>query len=100
MEIVDVRDAGRKKLLADGLEFYHCSKDVFTIVETDPLSAAIRCEQTMGLQRGEWQIRIETVSTMSADAGAFYVTNLIDAYEGNSRIFTKASDFKVPRRLV
>ncbi len=100
LELVDVRDAGRKKLLADGLEFYHRSKDVFSIVEADPLSAAIRCEQTMGLQRDGWRVRIETVSTMSADGESFYVTNLIEAYEGNSRIFIRASDFKVPRRLV
>lgn len=100
LTLVDSADAGRKKLLADGLEFYHQAKDTFSIIEADPLSATIRCEHTMGLRREDWQIRIETVSTMSADGGAFYVTNLIDAYEGNSRIFTRASDFKVPRHLV
>ena len=100
LELTDVSDGGRKKLLPDGLEFYSRSGEVFSICEADPLSAVIRCEQTMGMQRGEWWIRIETVSTMSADAGAFYVTNLIEAYEGNSRLFTRASDFKVPRHLV
>lgn len=100
LEIVDVSDGGRKKLLPDGLEFYSRSSETFRIVGADPLSADIRCEHTMGLQRGEWQIRIETVSTMSADADAFYITNVIDAYEGNSRTFTRASDFKVPRHLI
>lgn len=100
LDLTDVSDGGRKKLLPDGLEFYSRSSEVFSIFETDPLSAAIRCEHTMGMQRGEWRIRIETVSTMSADAEAFYITNLIEAYEGNSRIFTRASDFKAPRHLV
>jgi len=98
--LVDAVDGGRKKLLVNGLEFYSRAKDLFTIIEADPLSATVRCEHTMGLQRGDWQIRLETVSTMSADAETFYVTNLIDAYEGNSRVFTRASDFKVPRHLV
>jgi putative CocE/NonD family hydrolase len=100
LELVDVADSGRKKLLPHGLEFYSQSKDVFTITEADPLSAAIRCKYTMELQRDAWQIRIETSSTMSADAEAFYITNVIDAYEGNTRIFTKARDTKVPRQLV
>jgi hypothetical protein len=54
----------------------------------------------MGMQRGNWQIRLETVSTMSADSEIFYVTNHIEAYQGNSRVFARASDFKVPRYLV
>lgn len=100
LELTDVSDGGRKKLLPDGLEFYSRSSEIFSVFEADPLSAAIRCEHTMGMQRGEWRIRIETVSTMSADAEAFYITNLIEAYEGNTRIFTRASDFKAPRHLV
>jgi hypothetical protein len=54
----------------------------------------------MGMQRGDWQIRIETVSTMSADSETFHVTNHIEAYEGNSRVFARAGNFKVPRYLV
>jgi len=54
----------------------------------------------MGLGRGAWRVRVETSSTMSADAEAFYVTNVLDAYEGNTRIFTKTRDFKVPRHWV
>jgi hypothetical protein len=100
LELVDVADSGRKKLLANDLEIYSQSKETFTIVEADPLSATIRCEHTMGMQRGNWQIRLETVSTMSADSETFYVTNHIEAYQGNSRVFARASDFKVPRYLV
>jgi putative CocE/NonD family hydrolase len=100
LQIVDVADGGHQRLLDSGLEFYRRSEDVYTIVEDDPLSAAIRCDRTMGLQRGEWRVRVETASTMSADAAAFYVTNVLDAYEGNTRIFTKTRDFKVPRHWV
>jgi hypothetical protein len=95
-----VADGGHKRLLDSGLEFHSRNQDVYTIVEDDPLSAATRCDRTMGLRRGEWRVRVETSSTMSADEAAFYVTNVLDAYEGNTRIFTKTRDFTVPRHWV
>jgi hypothetical protein len=54
----------------------------------------------MGLQRGTWRVRVETSSTMSADAHHFYVTNLVEAYEDNTRIFAKCTDARMPRNLV
>jgi hypothetical protein len=97
LQIEDVFDDGHRRLVHSGLEFYGHGRDVYTISEDDPLSASIRCEQTMGLKRGAWQVQVETSSTMSADAETFYVTNTIEAYEGNTRVFTKPRDFKVPR---
>ena len=37
---------------------------------------------------------------MTADAQAFRVTNALDAYEGEARIFAKTWHFSVPRDLV
>ena len=99
-EIRDILDGGRQRLVDTELEMYGDNEDVYRIVEDDPLSASIRCTRTTGLGRGSWQIRIETTSTMSADAGHFYVTNVMDAYEGNTRVFTSTRDIKIPRHLV
>ncbi len=71
-----------------------------TIIADDPLSAQVRCERTIGIGRGEWQTRVETSSVMTADAQAFHVTNLLDAYERNTRVFTKTWTFKVAREWV
>jgi uncharacterized protein len=100
LEIRDVLDGGRRRLVETDLELYSHNEDVYRIVGGDPLSASIRCDRTTGLGRGTWQVRIETTSTMSADATFFYVTNVLDAYEGNRRVFTKTRDIKIPRNLV
>ncbi|MCI0636720.1 MAG: CocE/NonD family hydrolase [Actinobacteria bacterium] len=103
---------GRWKLAADlvyfgsfrivGAELEHRDRgrDTFTIVEGDPLSAEARSEWSIELGRGDWRTRVETLSTMTADAGRFCVTNAVDAYEGDVRIFAKTWHFSVPRDLV
>jgi len=37
---------------------------------------------------------------MSADADTFYITNVLDAYEGNTRVFTRTWHIQIPRHLV
>ena len=100
LEIRDILDGGRKRLVDTDLEMHGHNDDVYRIVEDEPLSATIRCQRTTGLRRGSWQVRIETTSTMSSDAGHFYVTNVLDAYEGHTRVFTRTRELKIPRHLV
>ncbi|MBS1251298.1 MAG: Cocaine esterase [Anaerolineales bacterium] len=92
-----VNDSGRRRIVRDGLEHAGTVTDIYTIVEGDPLSAEVRCERTVHVGRGDWHTRVETVSTMTSDAESFHVTNLVDAYEGNTRVFTKTWTFTVPR---
>jgi hypothetical protein len=100
LEIRDVIDAGRIRLVDRNLEMYGSNDDVYTVVEGDPLSARIRCDRTTGLQRDGWHVRVETSSTLSADAERFHATNVLDAYEGDTRVFTKTWHIQIPRRLV
>jgi hypothetical protein len=100
LEIRDLLDSGRQRLVDTDLEMYGDNDDLYRIVEDHPLSASIRSTRTTALGRGAWQIRIETTSTLSADEGHFYVTNVLDAYEGNTRVFTSTRDIKIPRHLV
>jgi hypothetical protein len=99
-QIVDRRNQGMRRLVASGLEIESFSVDAETIIEGDPLSAEARCERTIKIGRGDWQTRMETVSTMTSDAETFYVTNGLDAYEGNTRIFSKSWTFRVRRDWV
>ncbi len=91
---------GIHRLAATGLEFGTWGIDTLAIVEGDPLSARARSTWTSTYERGDWRTRVETESTMSADAEAFSVTNALSAYEGNTRIFAKTWHFSVPRDLV
>jgi predicted nucleic acid-binding protein len=81
------------------LEDEHSDKTTYRIIEGDPLSASVTCEWMVRTGRGDWQTRVETTSTMTADATHFRVTNVLDAFEGNARVFSKTWHFTVPRDL-
>ena len=92
-------DAGWR-IASTGTDWRQFMSDVYTIVEGEPLSAEVRCERRFAIVRGEWRTRVETVSTMTSDADVFRVTNLVEAYEGETRIFAKTESITVPRDLV
>jgi uncharacterized protein len=83
--------------LSDGLRLEQSERDVSTIVEGDPLSAHVRSERTAELTRGDWHVRIETVSTMSADATTFHLTNQLDAFESGTRVASRSWTSAIPR---
>jgi uncharacterized protein len=99
---VQVISAGNDghRLLDDGLEYRERERDLFQITEGVPLSAIVECERVFSVERGEWQVTVRTASTMSATATTFQVTNVLDAYEGDQRVFAKTWHSEVPRDCV
>ena len=93
-------DQGRHLLVASGIEYESYSTTTWQVSEGQPLSASVLCAQTIGIAQGAMRTRVETLSTLSADAEQFYVTNTLDAFEGETRVFAKAWDFSVARDLV
>jgi uncharacterized protein len=100
VELKDFTDHGNRLFLDNGLEYDSMTTKTFTIKDGDPLSAKQRCEWTIKMRRGEMDTRVETDSLMTADAEKFYVTNIINAYEKDTRVFSKAWIFTVERDLV
>jgi len=98
--LTDFADSGSCHLPQSGLEFDYTGTDTFTIFEDDPLSAGICCERIAKVGRDEWQTKVETISRMSSTATDFHVTNVLNAYEGHTRIFTKSWTAAIPRNLV
>jgi uncharacterized protein len=98
--VVVNRNRGRRQAREDGLEVEGLQRDVFTIVEGDPLSAAVECVREMSLFRGAWSARVETRSTMTADASSFRLVNRLEAFENGRRIFERERSCRVPRDLV
>ena len=94
-----VQDSGESptRLLADGLEYSSRERDHWSIAEGDPLSAAVRCERSITLARGDWQVRIEAVATMTSTHEDFLLTNAVDAYEGGRRVASRRSSKRIPR---
>jgi uncharacterized protein len=99
VEVTSTGDAGHR-LLDDGLEYREQERDAFRITDGDPLSATVRSDRTFSVGRGEWQTTVAVTSTMSATAAAFLVTNVLDAYEGDWRVFAKTWHIEVPRDFV
>jgi uncharacterized protein len=94
-EVVSTSEATIR--LPDGLQMVETARDAYSIVEGEPLSAEARCERTSTMTRGDWRIRVETVSTMTSDGKVFRVTNALDAYEGDSRMAAKRWSKDIPR---
>ena len=87
---------GIHRLAATGLEL-GAGGTTLAIVEGDPLSAAGWSTWTSTYERGDWRTRVETESTMSADAESFHITNTLDAYEGGTRVHAGARTLTIPR---
>jgi predicted acyl esterase len=98
--LVDGRDGGSKRIVVNGLEQETVGTNTYSIVEGDPLSAEVRCERLMRVGRGSWQVTMETTSTMTADEETFFITNVLEAYEGDVRVFARTWDHQIARDLV
>ncbi|MGH3006158.1 MAG: CocE/NonD family hydrolase [Gaiellaceae bacterium] len=98
--VFDWNLGGAQRFVPIDLVSEDTSHTVYSIVEGDPLSAAVRFRATSGMSRGAWRTRAEVESTMTADAEAFHVTTELDAYEGDARVFARAWAFRFPRDLV
>lgn len=85
------------KLLSDGLEYEPFERDTFGITEGDPLSASVRCERKIGISRGAWNTRVETRSEMTSDETFFLITDTLEGFEDDKRIFSKTWTHKIPR---
>ncbi len=88
--LVVTNDEGRLRFETnDGLEHEARAEDCYEIVEGDPLSARVTCRRTSIYRRDAWSVRIETESVMTGDATHFLLTNQLEAYEGETRVFAR-----------
>jgi uncharacterized protein len=93
-------DEGRLRYTGSGMEVDDVLHESYRIKDGDPLSLSVHITRWLELQRGEWRIRIETENRMTADRTHFHLSNHLDAYEGDTRVFTTASTKAIPRHLV
>jgi predicted acyl esterase len=91
---------GSTRLVAADLQTSDASHCVYSIVEGDPLSAAVRFHATSGMGRGEWSMRSEVQSSMTCDAGSFHVEATLDVAEGPESIFRREWRFTIGRDQV
>jgi hypothetical protein len=100
LQMLDRIDEGRNRIISNNIIYDSVITNTFTITEGEPLSARVQCNRQIELSRGNWQTRVETLSVMTSDADFFHLTNILDAYEGQVRVFTKSWTKTIPRDLV
>ncbi len=97
MAIVD--DFGRTTIAEHGLTTWSCGRENYSILPHDPLSAYQECHWSEETSRGDWKVRTETYSSMTASKTHWHVKGRLEAYEGDALILTREWDQKVLRKL-
>jgi putative CocE/NonD family hydrolase len=97
LSIID--DFGRSTSTEHGLTTWGCGRENYRILPDDPLSAKQECHWSMETSRGDWKVRTETYSAMTASKTHWHVTGKLLAYEGDALVFSKEWDQKVKRKL-
>lgn len=97
LRIID--DFGRSTIVEHGMEIWACGRESYRILPADPLSARQECHWTEERVRGDWKVRTETYSTLTATRTHWHVTGRLEAYENNRMILSRTWDQKVKRKL-
>ncbi len=99
LQMTDWIDDGRNRL-SNGIIYDSVITNAFSIVEGQPTSARVECRRQIEISRADWVTRVETLSVMTSDKDHFHLTNVLDAYEGQVRVFTKSWTRKIRREWV
>jgi putative CocE/NonD family hydrolase len=98
--VVAMKDRGAEILLDTGIESDNEGIETYAIHADDPLSARAEMRWTNRLSRGDWRVRTETTTVQTATREAFLITTTLDAYEAETRVFSRAWTLRIPRDLV
>jgi hypothetical protein len=94
-----IKDRGRITLHDIGLTYSGAGSERYTIKDGDPLPARAEARYTISFDRGDWSLRTETETVISATASDVLLTAALDTCEGDTRVFTRPWSAKVPRDL-
>jgi hypothetical protein len=91
------QDSGRIRYQNHGLELDDISTHTLTIGDDAPLSLEQTVTHRLEYKRDDWQVIMKTESKLTADATFFYLSNMLEAYEGSVRVFCQAWTKQVAR---
>jgi hypothetical protein len=96
-QVFDWDLGGSRRIAAIDLDTSDTSHTVYSIVEGDPLSAAVRFRAASGMGRGDWRMLSEVTSEMTSDLEAFHVTTTLEVSEGDAQVFARTWTYRFPR---
>jgi hypothetical protein len=94
------RDRGAYRLHDIDLTIDACAIERFSITEGDPLSAKGDIAWRYRLIRGAWDVRTESRTVLTASKDTFHLRAMLDAFEGDRRVFAKNWSSDIPRNGV
>jgi len=93
-------DSGLVRLDHIGIDVDHQKLERFSIRDGDPLSARAEISHKHAIKRGDWHVRTETRTTMTATATEFLVNASLDAFEADKRVFSRKWALRHRRDMV
>ena len=95
-----VNDEGVYRLEDIGLEIAARVEENYVFAGDDYRSLRGETRWMRSFKRGEWEVRTVARTLLTSDATHFHVRAELDAWEGESRVFSRSWDEQVPRDLV
>jgi hypothetical protein len=74
------------------------STERYSIIEDDPLSTTAEVSWTWEFQRKDWRIRTESRTHVSCTRRDFIIRASLEAYEGETQVFEREFEERVPRK--
>jgi hypothetical protein len=98
-EIVDTQ-VDERTIAATGARYSESGTDRYTVVEGDPLSAAVHCERETRSAGpdGEWSVSVS--AKMTCDARWFHVVERYGARENGSCVFDRTRTYRIARDML
>ena len=83
-----------------GLEIAHTLDRCYTIHDDDPLCASASFDQSIGLARGDWRVRIDVRTRQWSTAGHIHHEAEVDAWFGEEKVSARRWSEKFVRKLL
>ena len=94
------KDDGAYRIEAHGMEIDQVGREVQEIVDGDPLSNRGEVTWRIAQRRGDWDVAIESTTSVSCDATQFRVEATIAAFEDGKEVARHKLERTIPRDLI
>jgi predicted acyl esterase len=98
--IHSMRDRAAYRLHDIDLDHSSSGEEIHTIHPDDPLAARSETFRSVSYARGDWKIKVDTHTVLTATREHFVVTSELDAFDGTERVVTRRWNKQIPRKGV
>jgi uncharacterized protein len=88
---------GSRRFVDSGTTYSEGGAEIYTIVEGDPLSAQVISQYEAGTSGEGWSTRVVASDTVTADAEAFHSECVLEAFDGEEKVFARTWSERIPR---